>query len=206
MKKYHDQLLRNIHGLLINSDDSEFLKNQIYAEVLQSVALPASAYAEFKNIRFIRDLVYNGQQTSISDIVIIVAAMADLLKARSYKQHNMPLEFYQYLCEQITDIAYELCHGGAYSAKDMLEKTVVYLDLHYGWKTQAIKMKRYELKHPIPLNKLGSSRFDYEELDPAYVAYWKEYAKVQRTIRFPAYWLYSSMLTQLAKLLADILG
>jgi phage regulator Rha-like protein len=206
MKKMHDELIRNIYKLSTSSDHNpEVLLNQIYVETLKSRALPASYYSTFTNIRMITDLVYNGQQNTVEDIKILLKAMLAKLVARTYKQHNMPIDFYYKLGNYLTDVIYELEANGIIEAHRSLREAVEDLITKYGPRMQRAKLTSYQESWPAPKNKLGSSWYDHEELDPAYIDYWRTFHQFQRSVNFRGYYLYTNMLGEIRYLLELIM-
>ena len=204
MKKYHDQVLRNIYKLVVPKDDGDYNDPDIHAELLTSAALPAHCYvAGFKNLNHIYDVCNNGQNTTTRDLYIIASQLLILLKKRSYKQHRMPFEFYNYIETKLIELKNSFCFIMVSKSTDILVNTLMELDEKYGYTKARELMHAYEAANPMPKNQLGSTWYDNESINAEYQACWKKYFDYRKTIYFGAYWTYrrmfENMLTQLGK-------
>ena len=204
MKKYHDQVLRNIYKLVVPKDDGDYNDPDIHAELLTSAALPAHCYVTgFKNINHIYDVCNNEQNTTTRDLYIIASQLLILLKKRSYKQHRMSFEFYNYIETKLIELKNSFCFIMVSKSTDILVNTLMELEEKYGYKKARELMQAYEAANPMPENQYGATWYDNESTDAEYQAYWKKYFNYRKTIRFGAYWTYrrmfENMLTQLGK-------
>ena len=204
MKKYHDQVLRNIYKLVVNEDD-EYNDPDIYAELLTTAALPAHCYKYgFKNLNHLIDVVHNEQNTSMRDLHFLTTQAIDLLLARSAKQHHMPLKFLNYIVTQLEVLSVAFASKDVKSAQYILNDAINKLNAEYGWDTQHATMHNYEKDYPIPKSANGRDYYDADYVNPEYQAYWKKYFAFQRTVRFRTFYKFIAMFHAMLKQLNAI--
>jgi len=188
MKKYHDQVLRNIYELVVPNDDGVYNDPDIYAELLTSSALPAHCYvAGFKSIRHLIEVCTNEQNRSLEDLEKLSTSFLAFLESRSYKQHRMPQEFHSFLVETFRNLT--MLARNNYLVvpnKDVQEyilETFNKYDEKYGWAAHRLLMENYRLAHP----ELGEwYEYDSRRDDVEYQAAWNKYWAYYKATRFPA--------------------
>ena len=183
MKKYHDQVLRNIYELVVPNDDGEYNDPDIHAELLNSAALPAHCYvAGFKSIRHLIDVCTNEQNRTMKDLEKLSASFLMFLESRSYKQHRMPQEFHSMLVETFMDLS-RLTHNRQFElSKEYILETFKKYDEKYGWAAHRLQMEKYRLAHP----ELGDWYLYDRRDDVEYQAAWDKYWAYYKETRFPA--------------------
>ena len=182
MKKYHDQVLRNIYELVVPNDDGVYNDPDIYAELLSSSALPAHCYvAGFKSIRHLIDVCTNEQNRSLEDLEKLSTSFLTFLESRSYKQHRMPQEFHSFLVETFTDLR-RLARRQPELIEEYILETFKAYDEKYSWAAHRLQMEDYRKAHP----ELGEW-YEYSRRDDVeYQAAWDKYWAYYKETRFPA--------------------
>lgn len=199
MRKYHDQVLRNIYKLVIDPETGLYNDPDIHAELLTSCALPAHCYvAGFKNLQHAYGVCVNEQHTTIKDITFIVDHLLKLLNARTYKQQRMPLAFHKFITTRLSVLNTLLADGYYHEALANLTLSIERLEIDWGYTKQRELIQQYEKENPAP-------SIWYHNLDPMYQDYWKKYFAYKRTIQFGACWRYWSILRHLEMSLSTIL-
>lgn len=204
MKKYHDQVLRNIYKLVVPKDDGDYNDPEIFTELLTSSALPAHCYVTgFKNLNHAYDVCNNEQNTSTRDLYFLSSQFLNFLLTRSYKQHHMPKEFYEFIAKQLIELKNSFHISMLGHATDILTDTIMELEEKYGYKKSYELMQAYESANPMPKNSHGSDWYEDESNNAEYQAYWTKYFAYRKTVRFGAYWtfrrIFENMLSQLMK-------
>jgi hypothetical protein len=198
MRKYHDQVLRNIYKLVVPNDDGEYNDPDIYAELLKSSALPAHCYIQgFKNIKEAYNVCINGENTTERDLVFLTSEFIRLIKARTYKQHRVPEHFYNFIIRQFRMIYTDLVENNIPRAQAMIKASLMVLDAEFGYKKQCELLDAYEKENPLP------DWYHDDNPDVEYQTQWKKYFDFRKTIRFGAvhvyYAIWYRMLEQIKK-------
>jgi len=188
MKKYHDQVLRNIYKLVVPNDDGEYNDPDIHAELLESAALPAHCYvAGFKSIRHLIDVCTNDQNRTMKDLKQLSASFLTFLELHSYKQHRMPQEFHSMLVETFKGLSKEIeifyfTRSNHRAVQAYILETFEKYDETYGWAAHRLQMENYRLAHP----ELGYY-YEYNKRDDVeYQDAWDKYWAYCKSTRFPA--------------------
>lgn len=176
MKKYHDELLRNIYELAVKLEDqpdnSQVLNRfiaLIKVETMKSVALPAQYYVlGIKNLEMLHSITWNKQQTTYMDVEVIINNLIILLKARSPKQLRLSSEFINLIVKNMEVIQYAAYRGLWTTVKHSLKSFYEEVDNNYGWDFYVRKQAEYVKEHP----GCDDWRHTTDEGIKAYNAYW----------------------------------
>ena len=189
MKKYHDQVLRDIHNEVISDgimSSAPVLRNKIRELVLTSSALPARYYYKgFKNLDHLSDVAANGQNTSMMDLEFLSVELLRLVTARSPKSHHVSQEFYDFIVETVTNLR-DLFYDREYNAADRdLDIALNELKAKFSWRAVRAKLDKFIADNPMPIQPDGCE--------------WKKYSDYRRSIEFGAYWRYYRIFAHMQK-------
>jgi len=182
MKKMHDQLLRNIHAIIFDKDESNkvSMKNRIHAEILKSYALPARQYVTgFGNLRRVFEIATNEQHDSLQDIEILLNAALFFTQARSHKQHRAPEEFINYIVTQLNVILDCLKWNKPGYLLTELQDTIKYIDDTWFYQATREKVAEYKKEHFPHLPEWHH----YGQSTPQEKADWEKLYAYERSIR-----------------------
>ena len=156
MRKKHDQLLREIYAINKKSISAVEKQREIENAVLTSCALPATTYGFFKTFSKLEDVALNGAQLTFEDLYTLAFEAQRLWLSRSYKQHQVPESFFDYIVTTLYNLNMYFEDKEYALAEVLLTEAVAYIDKYYGYHITRDLEKQYRDTHSeLPRDEHG---------------------------------------------------